>query len=536
MINPETTFPPEIIHAQVDRICSSHELSAKHLLCRLLRFLVEETLAGRGNDLKGYTIAVELFKKENNFDPVQDPMVRIHAGRLRRMLKLYYLDAGRKDPVKIEIPKGKYVPVFLSNTFHDEKQYADQSLQRHQPFEPTLTILPFKNLSGNPKTDYFALGFSEELSVELSKFEDLVVYNGIPLSETGDRNTDSPQHFRNTGIRFMVEGSVNLDETRVKILVKLSDTLSQKQIWAERYIREISITSLIEIQENIAQEIAGELGGEYGIILQQLTADAKRSKPEILDTYDAILKFYHYEAHHSPETALEAHKALEKAIAKEPDSGIVTAMLADLHANIYQFDLPGAEESYQKMAMLADKALELDPNSMFVRNIYIYKCFVSNDKEHFFMEADKLLAMNPKSPGRLGLIGFHLSLYGDWVRGKAILDRVMLATSRFPRFFYGATMLYHYRLNEYEQALKEANQYDLPAVFWGPMLRAAVMGQMGKTDGARANIDHVRKLKPDFEKKALYLISRFVKEEELVDQIVDGLRKAGLEIATNSSH
>jgi TolB-like protein len=530
VINPEITIPPEIIREQVERICSSNELRAKHLLCRLLRFLVEETLAGREEKLKGYTIGVELFKREGDFDPVQDPMVRIHAGRLRRMLKLYYLEAGRNDPVKIEIPKGKYIPVFLSNTFTADRQGTDQRLLRKQPFEPTVAILPFKNLTGNPEKDYFALGFSEELSVELTKFEDLIVYNGIPSSDSGDPNQEIMQHFSASGIRFIIEGSVQLDETRVKVLVKLSDTIERQQIWAERYTRELSLTNLVEIQENITQEIAGELGSEYGIILQQLTADARRIKPGILDTYDAILKFYYYEAHHTSEAAMQAKMALEEAIRKEPDSGMAIAMLAALHAQRYQLDLPGAEESYPKMAELADKALQLDPNSLIVRIVYIYKYFVINDEERFFRETENCLSLCPKSPVRLGAIGFYLSLYGDWERGKDILDKVMHGNLRFPRFFYGATTLYHYRLKRFIEALEEANQYDVPALFWGPMLRAAVLSQLNRGEAARAQIDHLKQLKPDFEKKARYLISRYVKEEDLVEQVVEGLRKAGLQM------
>ncbi len=529
MINPEITIPPEIIREQVERLCLSNELHAKHLLCRLLRFLVEETLAGREDKLKGYTIGVELFNKEGDFDAVQDPMVRIHAGRLRRMLKMYYLDAGRKDTVKIEIPKGRYIPAFLPNTYAAEKQSTDKTL-RQQPFEPTVAILPFKNLTGNPDKDYFAQGFSEELSVELTKFEDLIVYNGIPSLETGGTGQDIMHHLRTSGIRFVVEGSVHLDENRVKVLVKLSDTVQLKQIWAERYIRELSLNKLIEIHEIISHEIAGELGSEYGILLQQLSAEAKRSKPEILDTFHAMLKFYYYEAHHTTESAMQATAALELAIRKEPHSGIATAMLAAMHAIRYQLDLPGAEESYLKMITLADKAVELDPNSLIVRIVFIYKYFVINDKERFFRETENCLSLCPRSPMRLGAIGFYLSLYGDWERGKAILDKAMHSNLRFPHFFYGATMLYYYRIKKFKQALEEANQYDMPALFWGPMLRAAALGQLNRAKAAKAHIDHLKQLKPDFENKASYLISRYIKEEELVKQVLEGLRKAGLEI------
>jgi hypothetical protein len=137
--------------------------------------------------------------------------------------------------------------------------------------------------------------------------------------------------------------------------------------------------------------------------------------------------------------------------------------------------------------------------------------------------------MHPNSPMRLGSLGFHLSLYGDWERGKTILDKVMSRKVHFPQFYYGATMLYYYRTKQFEQALEEANQYDIPALFWGPMLRTAVLGQLNRVEDAKPHIAHLLQLKPDFERKADYLISRYVKEKDLVEQVIDGLRKAGLE-------
>ena len=109
-------FTREEISKQLSNILESSEISSKAKLCSLLQYLVDETMAGRQDKIKGYTIGVDVFGKEEGFDPEQDPLVRIHAGRLRRVLRLYYLETGRKDSIKIEIPKGKYIPVFIPNT------------------------------------------------------------------------------------------------------------------------------------------------------------------------------------------------------------------------------------------------------------------------------------------------------------------------------------------------------------------------------------------------------------------------------------
>ena len=143
---------------------------------------------------------------------------------------------------------------------------------------------------------------------------------------------------------------------------------------------------------------------------------------------------------------------------------------------------------------------------------------------------EKALDLNPNSPFRIGAIGFFLSLYGEWEKGKELLDRAMKQNIGYPPWYYGATTVYYYRLNDFEKAYDEALKYDVPAVFWGPMLRAATLGQLGKQSEAKEQISDLKILKPEFESKAKYLIGRYVKEDELVKKIIEGLVKAGLKI------
>jgi len=100
------------VRTQLERILTSPHLQASERRRAFLRFVVEETLAGRANTLKGYTVAIAVFRRDETFDSQSDPVVRLEARRLRRDLDCYYVDAGSRDPVRISIPKGSYVPHF----------------------------------------------------------------------------------------------------------------------------------------------------------------------------------------------------------------------------------------------------------------------------------------------------------------------------------------------------------------------------------------------------------------------------------------
>ena len=104
------------VRAELERVIASPEFSASERDRKFLRYVVEETLAGRADRIKGYSIGTEVFGRDASFDAQSDPVVRIEAGRLRRALERYYLMDGRTDAIHIDIPKGAYVPTFRRRT------------------------------------------------------------------------------------------------------------------------------------------------------------------------------------------------------------------------------------------------------------------------------------------------------------------------------------------------------------------------------------------------------------------------------------
>ena len=134
-------------------------------------------------------------------------------------------------------------------------------------------------------------------------------------------------------------------------------------------------------------------------------------------------------------------------------------------------DYPGAKTSYAVTGELAERAFILNPYNLFVQLSLAFKCFLYDEKERFFHIADRMLEKKPESTLRLGALGFHLSLYGDWERGKQILDSVMHGHMEYPKYFHGATTLFFYRDKSFELALKEAKKYKVPGFFWGPMVQ-----------------------------------------------------------------
>lgn len=520
------------ILAQAKKICSSNEFSSKKKLCKLFNFIIDKAIDGDEGSLKGYFIGLEIFNRPKDFRPEDDPIVRIQVGRLRRSLELYYLKEGTNNEIRIIIPKGANIPFFIPLKLEESGNQINVS-SHPTPSLPKLTtiaVLPFKNLTGDSEKNYFAVGFTEEFLIELTHYEDFQIIAPIFDSDKQNNISNSKNILETVRAHFVIEGSVRMKNEKVKISIKLIDTYTQEHIWGEQYQRDLSSHDLVDLQESICQQVIAVLAGEYGIIPQNLSKESKTRELVDIETYDAILRFYYYGARITAETAKDAFIALEQTIIKDPTCGIASSMLASLIGNTYLVDQPSSDNAIERMIDLAKKGVEFEPNNQLVRIIYAWTYFVLNKKDKFLLEMEKALQLNPNSPLRIGAIGFYLSLYGEWEKGKNLLDKAMKYNLGFPNWYYGATTLYYYRLHDYERAYEEAFKYDVPGLFWGPLLRASCLGQLKNNDAAKKELNDLLALRHDFHTRGKYLINRYVKEKELADHIFEGLQKTGLKV------
>jgi len=126
------------IRAQIERMIGSDPLRTSPQLVSFLQFVVNETLGGRSDRIKGYTIGVEALHRNPDFNPQADPIVRVEAGRLRRALKRYYAEAGSDDDILITIPPGTYIPLFSERNVVVEEPVAPSDSPSRRPPKPRL--------------------------------------------------------------------------------------------------------------------------------------------------------------------------------------------------------------------------------------------------------------------------------------------------------------------------------------------------------------------------------------------------------------
>jgi adenylate cyclase len=523
-VNPQTQVrkkapSAEEIRTELKRILESPDFDASQRSRDILRFLVEETLAGRSRTLKGYTIATQVFGRGNDFDPILDPIVRIRA------LDRYYLMQGKQNPIRIEIPKGTNVP-----TFHDRaRMELDKEPGMENLFEvsfegdwPSVLVCPFQNLTRDPDKDYLGIGLATELASEISRFQELRVLLHSP-EEHGRRAAGQ-------GARFTIEGNIREDRGGIRLAVNLIDTTSNEQLWSDTYSSDFEAARLIVFQEKIAQEIAAKTVGGHGVIAKTLSQESKDKLPSQLKTYEAVLRYYEFYLKHTPESFLRAKEALEHAVRFEPECGQVWGMLGHIYANIYSLEFPGFETALEKAREYAIRGVQLSPDNQRCRGILAQVFMFSNEIDAALTEANRALALNPNSLFLLDGIGYLLTLLGNWKRGPELIREAIQRNPYYSLYVHYALWVDWIRQDNYEQAHLEAMNFRRSSLFWEPLMQAATFGLLGRYEEGKQAVQKLLELKPDFPSRGRILIKHYIKFDDIVDRVIEGLSKVGLKV------
>jgi len=246
---------PDQVRRQLAHILGHRDFEATERTREFLRYVVDETLARRAHRLKGYTIAIEVFRRGKDFDPNIDPIVRIQAGRLRRALEHYYLVAGGGDPIRIDIPKGQYVPTFAPQAAAPDAHTsgaAGPASAELTAAGPTIAVLPPVNVTGESEQSFFVDGLVEEMIGELNRYQDVIAIPCRDLAPLPDAGGNLRDLGRELGARFLLGGSVRRDPATLKASAYLVDASTGRQLWSESFKIPLETASLIETQETIA--------------------------------------------------------------------------------------------------------------------------------------------------------------------------------------------------------------------------------------------------------------------------------------------
>lgn len=247
-----------------------------------------------------------------------------------------------------------------------------------------------------------------------------------------------------------------------------------------------------------------------------------------MGAYDAVLLFYYFHLEHTEESFRRARAALEQAVRLSPDYAHAWAGLADLHFNALLMGFDRSDDLVEKGMQYARQAIRLDPHSHFGYQVLALGHQILKQPEEMMRAAETCLALNPHetiSRGGMALCYASAGLFGE---AMAYFEEAIKLNPFYPWWFNVIPFLCYYHDRAYEEALKYAKRMNKPTTFWDPMLRAAALGQLGRTAECPPVLEALRHLDPDISRNARTYLTALLLSSEMTEHLVEGLKKAGL--------
>ena len=393
------------------------------------------------------------------------------------------------------------------------------------PDKPSIAVLPFDNLSGDPEEEYFSDGMTDDIITDLSKVSGLFVIARNSTFVYRGRATDIKQVARELGVRYVLEGSVRRGGGKVRINAQLIDAVSGNHLWAERYDGDLE--DIFALQDQITESIVTTLA----ITLTRVEQDrAMRKEVGNLQAYDYVLRGNAYHHRMTKEDNIKAKENFAQAIKIDPEYAPAYAGLA--WVLVHDFNQWGAdpEKSLNLALQYAKKAVRLDDSlakaHMVLGDVYLW--MKNNDQA--VDEGRKAVALDPSYADAHFALGVYLNYAGQSEEAlKEHKKALRFNPMHGHRLYYVTLGLTHYMLKQYEPAVRAVQQ----AASRGPdhisvhRVLAMTYAQLGRMEDAQKHAHEVLSIDPTF--SLLTWAKRQIpfKNKDDLDHYFDGLRKAG---------
>lgn len=558
-LNSWSESEQKAIRWQLDCILKGAPFLQSRRRQRFLEYIVNETLAGRGERLKGYNIALAVFDRPETFDPSVDPVVRIEAARLRDKLREYYEADGRHDPVHINLPKGSYTPhIEFRQPAETDTPPAESRKPQPRPLaasalavglvalagfglwtwfssstpasdKASIAVLPFENIGNDPTWKRFADGITEDIVTDLSHSKDLFVVARNSTEVYRGKPADVRTIGRELGVHYVLEGSVQPSGRQIRVTAQLVDARTGGHVWSNRYIRPAA--DLFEVQSDVTEMIAATLTGYQGAVATAERSLIRRKPPNDLSAYEFYL--LGMEAKHGGAGGGVTKEGLDKAEqlflkALEIDPQLARAYVGLVYVYEYrlEFGIGTPADNLAKQMEAARNAVGLDPSDgeaqLVLGHAYAYQGMTEQALDQFA----KAETLAPSNADLLILIAWYLPQLGQPERAVELAEKALRLNPNYP-YWYNQGLRYVYFFGrQFDKSVKYAMLVTDPFATDYAYL-AAASAMIGDMAAAKAAAAEVARRDPEWTVEK-YLSDGGGYPDEGATMFVDGARKAGV--------
>ena len=392
-----------------------------------------------------------------------------------------------------------------------------------RPDKPLVAVLPFANLSGDPKQDYFADGLTQDIITDLGRFPEFQVIAHNSTEGYKGKPVDARAVSEALGVGFVVDGSIQRQGDRVRITAQLTDAKTGKSLWSERWDRPDS--DFFAIQSEISDQVSNRMGGGAGLIQEAGRIAAHRKPPNSLTAYEFyLLGTERLEQVNQPDVE-EAIRLLTRAVELDPEFARAWIELYHSHSVLSTFGVE-PEKNMRIAADAAERAVALDPSDAEAHAVLAMSLGDRGDLVRAKAEFDSALRLAPGAAEILTFYASWASTFGEPERGAAMVDQVIRLNPNYPMWSNRQFSYAYFMVGRYEDAMNMMDRVP-PGSYsqWLQAQRAATLAALGRNAEAKAGVQETLKLFPDL------TIEGFVNQPGFSDaerqRYIDTMRLAG---------
>ena len=391
------------------------------------------------------------------------------------------------------------------------------------PRRPSLAVLPFANLSGDPQEDYFADGITEDLITEFSRFQELIVIARNSVFTYKGKAVKVQEVGRDLGVRYVLEGSVRKAGERVRITAQLVETATGHHLWAERYDRELE--DVFAVQDEVTRKIVATLAGKLDAT-ERRRARSASERTDNLEAYDLVLRGRELWLRFTPEDNLAARGLYEKAVALDPDyaraySGLAWTYLQEAWTS-------GSVDAHERALVYARKGVRINPASHSNYLTLGQVCLANGMTDQAVEAIERGIELNPNDSDGLDFLAQALCMQG---RPDEAIARVGEAARMNPgktQWHDAQVAIAHFVARRHAESVAAMERLHDPPLWTTPWY-AAALAEVGREAETRELIATHRAGAPAF---SLQSHLRGFKHDADREHYAQALRKAGLEADT----
>lgn len=401
--------------------------------------------------------------------------------------------------------------------------------------KPSIAVLPFTNLSGDPEQQYFSDGITEDIITELSRFRSLFVIARNSSFQFRDRAVDVRRIGRELGVQYVVEGSIRRSGERLRVGTQLIEAETGSHIWAERYDRDLH--DIFDVQDELAHAVAATVSGRIDMVGRERSA---RLSPAALKAHDLHLRAKACYLTFTKSGNEQARHLTEEAMAADPLNALIKAFYANYCVIAYFFDwVPDLDRSLQTALEFAKQAVTLDDGDSTVRWILGHALVSARSYAEARVHAEKAIELNANDTEARAMYGNLLTYIGEPEKG---LEQIELAKRHNPfdwSWTHWVKGIAYFTARRYDEAIDTFNRMHDPNQEVTCFLTASY-ALAGRLPEAKAKLQEFLRVAerdmahfPDRDAQGwiahLGRASPYEDRREL-DHLCEGLRKAGLPV------